>query len=104
MEQALSMVSKCKFQSLLSLPFLPEPGLSSISFFRFVGLLYQQCYADVCRRSEDAFQQRKKAKGGTDSTDDHEAHAADKWAERDSSFKWTLVQLPFKIFKPVLQT
>jgi hypothetical protein len=26
------MVSKCKFQSLLSLPFLPESGLSSISF------------------------------------------------------------------------
>ncbi len=69
-----------------------------------MGLLYQHCYADVCRRSEDAFQHRKKVKGGADLADDAEAHASDKRAERVSASKWTLVQLPFKIFAGVLQS
>ena len=53
------------------------------------------------RFSDSSFGLRKKAK---DSIEDPEIQAVENRAERDSSSKWTLVQLPFKIFHPVLQT
>lgn len=64
-------------------------------------MLYQSCYEDMHRRSDNAYEQRKKRKDAPESTEDPDF---DQRSERDSSAKWTLVQLPFKIFSPILQT
>ena len=85
-----------------------KPAIGDLSHFifcrRFVGLLYQSCYADMHRISDNAHEQRKKTKDTIDSSEDPDAQAAEHRASRDASAKWTLVQLPFKMFGPVLQT
>jgi hypothetical protein len=53
------------------------------------------------RLSDNASGQRKKAR---ESIEDANAPANEKRADWDASSKWTLVQLPFRIFYPVLQT
>jgi hypothetical protein len=56
------------------------------------------------RLSDNALEQRRKNRDSTDSTEDPEImQAAENRAQRDASAKWTLVQLPFRIFSPVLQ-
>jgi hypothetical protein len=55
------------------------------------------------RRSENAFEQRRKAYDARDA-EDSDFRVAEVRAERDSSAKWTLVQLPFKMFSPILST
>jgi hypothetical protein len=87
---------------LLSPHFLCSAVFSQPIFScRFVGMLYQSCYEDMRARSDNAYEQRKKRKDAPESTEDPDF---DQRAERDSSAKWTLVQLPFKIFSPILQT
>jgi hypothetical protein len=58
----------------------------------------------MVRISDNAHEQRRKTKDVTDSSEDPDAQAAEQRAARDASAKWTLVQLPFKMFSPVLQT
>jgi hypothetical protein len=55
------------------------------------------------RQSGVAYDVRQKMSHAKDSAEDPESQDAEKWAERDTSFKWTLVMLPFKMFAPVLQ-
>ena len=71
---------------------------------RFVGLLYEHCYKEMHRQSGVAYDVRQKMSHAKDSAEDPEAQVnAEKRAERDTTFKWTLVMLPFKMFAPVLK-
>jgi len=104
----------CKEQEEFVKQYLKEKGYEAnlMDYITmFVGLLYEHCYKDLLRRSGNAYDERQKKyderqklKDAKDSAEDMEVQVnAEKRAERDSSFKWTLVMLPFKMFTPVLQ-